>query len=46
LEHYFRTYKEVPGTTSNVEIESRYGRDEACEVVAASIEDYNEEFLV
>ena len=45
LEHYFRTYKEVPGTTSNVEIESRYGRDEACDVVAASIEDYNEEFV-
>lgn len=44
LEHYFSTYKAVPGHTTKVSIEERYGRDFACRVIEASIADYNESF--
>ena len=40
LDHYFRTYKLTDPAKPSVEIETRYGREEAHAVVAASIEDY------
>jgi inorganic pyrophosphatase len=45
LEHYLLTYKQMPGQEVVVTIESSYGRDEAYEVVNASIADYNAEFV-
>ena len=44
LEHYFLTYKLVPGEASEVVIEERYGREHAFAVIEASIEDYQERF--
>lgn len=44
LEHYFATYKAMPGATLHVVIEERYGREHAHAVVEASIADYDEEF--
>lgn len=40
LDHYFRTYKLTDPAKPSVEIETRYGREQAHAVVAASIEDY------
>lgn len=44
LEHYFLTYKDMPGVESNTEITATYGVDEAYEVIGFSVEDYNEKF--
>lgn len=44
LEHYFLTYKDMPGMDSNTEITETYGVEEAYEVIQLSIEDYNEKF--
>lgn len=44
LRHYFLTYKDLPGAKRNVEITHVYGAQEACAVVAASMEDYNDRF--
>ena len=44
LEHYFSTYKRVPGREVEVEVEARYGRDHAFAVVEASIADYADRF--
>jgi inorganic pyrophosphatase len=44
LRHYFMTYKLVPGKPSQFSIEKVYGREEAFAVIAAAIEDYNEEY--
>lgn len=44
LRHYFLTYKDLPGAKRNVEITHIYGADEAREVIAASMEDYNDRF--
>ena len=44
LHHYFATYKAMPGTTTQVSIEERYGRDHAFAVVDASIADYHDTF--
>ena len=44
LEHYFLTYKQVPGQDLNVSIEGHYGRKAAYEVVNAAISDYLETF--
>jgi len=44
LEHYFSTYKSVPGDYAEVSIEERYGREYAFAVVEASIADYDETF--
>ena len=44
LEHYFLTYKLVPGEDSSVEIEEAYGRDHAYAVIEASMSDYQERF--
>jgi inorganic pyrophosphatase len=45
LEHYFLTYKMVPGQSHDVSIEERYGRDHAHAVVKASMNDYRNEIL-
>jgi len=42
LDHYFRTYKLTDSTNASVEIESRYGKEEAQAVIAASIDDYQQ----
>ena len=45
LEHYFLTYKDMPGIVkSNVEITHVYGREEALEVIRKSQEDYKMNF--
>ena len=44
LEHYFSTYKLVPGEPPNISIMGRYGYAEAAAVIRASIEDYAEMF--
>ena len=44
LKHYFLTYKDMPDAGENqkkkVEIIDPYGRDEACEIINRSLEDY------
>ncbi len=44
LEHYFLTYKDMPGEESKTEIAATYGREEALEVIKRSIKDYNNRF--
>jgi inorganic pyrophosphatase len=44
LEHYFATYKLVPGEAARVKIERRYGREHALKVIEASILDYRETY--
>ncbi|KAA3640015.1 MAG: inorganic pyrophosphatase [Armatimonadetes bacterium] len=45
LEHYFLTYKLVPGRDHPVVIEERYGREHAWRVVEAAIADYKNEIV-
>jgi inorganic pyrophosphatase len=40
LNHYFLTYKNLPGYPSQVVIESVYGKQEAMQVIRASVHDY------
>ena len=42
LNHYFLTYKNLPGTKSAIEIESLYGKDEALKVIKAGSKDYEQ----
>ncbi len=42
LQHYFSTYKLVPGKPSSVTIEERYGSQHAQKVVEAAMEDYKQ----
>ncbi|TAE33426.1 MAG: inorganic pyrophosphatase [Cytophagales bacterium] len=42
LQHYFLTYKNLPGEEAHVEISNVYGREEALEVIEASMQDYAE----
>ena len=44
LTHYFSTYKLGPGSSASVDVGPPYGRAHAESVVAASMEDYREEF--
>jgi inorganic pyrophosphatase len=44
LKHYFLTYKNMPGQPARCEITHTYGREEAYEVIQASIKDYNKKF--
>ncbi|MED6306737.1 MAG: inorganic pyrophosphatase [Planctomycetota bacterium] len=44
LQHYFSTYKLLPGSSSSVMVAGVYGRDHALKVVEASIADYQEEY--
>jgi inorganic pyrophosphatase len=41
LRHYFLTYKNLPGEPAVMELANIYGREEACEVIRTSMEDYN-----
>lgn len=41
LNHYFLTYKALPGTENTVVIESIYGKEEALNVIQASVLDYH-----
>ncbi len=40
LQHYFLTYKNLPGEKSMTQIANVYGREEAQEVIRMSMEDY------
>ncbi|MFZ2491188.1 MAG: inorganic pyrophosphatase [Thermoanaerobaculia bacterium] len=44
LEHYFSTYKLVPGGPTHIRVSGTYGYDHAAAVVQAAIEDYREKF--
>jgi inorganic pyrophosphatase len=44
LEHYFQTYKMVPGQPAKTSIEQLYGQKHALQVVRAAMEDYQEKF--
>ena len=44
LEHYFLTYKDMPGQESGTKITKTYGREEAYEVIKRSMTDYNNWF--
>ncbi|MGC9335110.1 MAG: inorganic pyrophosphatase [Anaerolineae bacterium] len=44
LEHYFSTYKLMPGRTSRVSVETVYHAYVAQQIVSAAIEDYQEVF--
>lgn len=44
LQHYFSTYKLVPGEKSQVTIEQTYGVERALKVVEAAMQDYAEEY--
>lgn len=45
LEHYFLTYKQIPGQTIEVSIEAQYGRADAHRVIAAAMADYEASFV-
>ena len=44
LEHYFLTYKDMPGEEKDTEIAATYGVNEAYEVIERSVRDYNLKF--
>ena len=44
LQHYFSTYKFLPDETPVISIEGVYGCEHALQVIAASLEDYDEEY--
>ena len=44
LEHYFLTYKDMPGEPKDTEIAGSYGAEEAYEVIKSSMTDYNNKF--
>ena len=44
LEHYFLTYKDMPGEEKDTEITGSYGAEVAQEVIKLSMEDYNIKF--
>ena len=44
LQHYFSTYKMIPGQDNNVKVDFVYGREEALKVIAASELDYQNHY--
>lgn len=44
LQHYFSTYKMVPGKKNDIKVDFVYGREEAMKVIAASEKDYENHF--
>jgi inorganic pyrophosphatase len=44
LQHYFSTYKMIPGRETDIKVDFVYGREEALKVIAASEYDYNHHF--
>jgi inorganic pyrophosphatase len=44
LEHYFSTYKLVPGEGQRIRVAGTYGFEHAAQVVEAAMEDYRAHF--
>ena len=44
LQHYFSTYKMIPGKNVEIRVDGVYGRDEALKVIAASQKDYQNHY--
>ena len=44
LQHYFSTYKMIPGKETNIKVDFVYGREEALRVIAAAEKDYQNHF--
>ena len=44
LEHYFSTYKLIPGEPNNLTVSGKYGYEHAKSVIEASRADYQEAF--
>ena len=44
LQHYFKTYKMVPGKNMDIKVDKVYGREEALRVISAAMADYKDEF--
>ena len=44
LQHYFSTYKMIPGKNIEIKVEHVYGRDEALRVIAAAEKDYQNHY--
>lgn len=44
LQHYFSTYKMIPGKENNIKVDYVYGREEALKVIAAAELDYQNHF--
>ena len=44
LQHYFSTYKMVPGKDVDIKVDFVYGREEALKVIAAAEKDYENHF--
>ena len=44
LDHYFNTYKMIPGKESTVEIGKAYDKEHAQKVIVAAMEDYHERY--
>ncbi|EED36825.1 inorganic diphosphatase [Luminiphilus syltensis NOR5-1B] len=44
LQHYFSTYKMIPGKDIEIRVDTVYGRDEALKVIEASRTDYNNHY--
>ena len=44
LQHYFSTYKMIPGKNVEIRVDGVYGRDEALKVIAASQKDYKNHY--
>jgi len=44
LQHYFSTYKMIPGKENNIKVDFVYDREEALKVIAASERDYQNHF--
>ena len=44
LQHYFKTYKMVPGKEMNIKVDNVYGREAALKVISAAMADYKDEF--
>ena len=44
LQHYFSTYKMIPGKETDIRVDFVYGRDEALRVIAAAEKDYQHHY--
>jgi len=44
LQHYFSTYKLIPGKTVDITVDCVYGREEALKVIEAARKDYNNHY--
>ena len=44
LQHYFSTYKMIPGKHVDIKVDHIYGRDQALKVIEAALADYEESY--